>query len=513
MKCISVDIGSTWTKGLYCSLVDDELEILSMKSTPTTSHYLPEGFYLLLGELLQLQLKGSRHVLQALEKGDIPVYISSSAKGGLRIAAIGIVPELTLKAAAATALSAGAKVVKVFSYNLTPEDIEILEEIDPDIILLTGGTDGGNRDYPLYNARCLAEAGLSAHIVYAGNRSIRHKIAEILRDVEQAGRMWYADNILPDLETVNPVPAREKLHEIFLKRIVEGKGLQEIVQIARTPILPTPYSVLEFVSRVRSFSSDWGNFALIDLGGATTDFYSACGDSFSADTIIKRGLPEPRVKRTVEGDLGMRINAEEVADHISKNRHIMQTAPPAPSVSVGTELDNKLDKELDSKLKELSAWARKTAARPDLIAKTTQEKEHDKTLAAACISIAAERHTGVTRKVQTGSGEYVVQYGKDLRAVDKVIGTGGFLSRMHAFDPRPWIYNLQASREDEILLIPKKCNYYQDRNYLIPLLANLAPHFPQAVIPFGISRLVECDNFLTKNDEKESGKKALRATM
>ncbi|MBD3243274.1 MAG: hypothetical protein GF331_21975, partial [Chitinivibrionales bacterium] len=227
-RVICIDIGSTWTKGALFELGAPP-RVLATHHIPTTQQDLYVGY---------------RTVRQALDPAErTEILVTSSAKGGLSVAAIGIVPELTLQAAKLTAMSAGAKVVRHYAWKLTAGDIADLERAAPDIVLFTGGTDGGNESYNPANAQAVAASSLAAPIVYAGNRSLADRIRTILadRDVIVAG------NVMPAINRLDPEPARAAIRKIFLERIIEGKGLDRIARETAQPIKPTPLAVFALV--------------------------------------------------------------------------------------------------------------------------------------------------------------------------------------------------------------------------------------------------------------------------
>jgi uncharacterized protein (TIGR01319 family) len=243
-----------------------------------------------------------------LNSGDVTLKYSSSAKGGLAVAAMGLVPSITLESAKVTAHSAGAKIAQYYSYKLNRHDIRALEDSPPDILLFTGGTDGGE-SYGLANARALAASKLDCAIIYAGNRDIQDDVQAILGHKD----LITVDNVLPDLDHPNPYAARKAICDVFLSRIVKGKGLDVIVGETGEEPMPTPWTVYELVKAISDVDSAWKEFMLIDMGGATTDVYSASANMLSPDTVL-HGVPEPFVKRTVEGDLGMRVSAVVVGE-------------------------------------------------------------------------------------------------------------------------------------------------------------------------------------------------------
>lgn len=295
-KIISLDLGSTWTKGAIFALDESGLKLEKGVVVPTTQANLVQGFSQALAGLLQ---KDKDTPLRELT-GPAEIYFSSLAKGGLRIAAIGLVPDLTLQLANLTAMSAGVKVIASYSFTLTRSDIGQLEKPQPDILLFSGGTDGGNNQYVLENARKLAASSLSCTVIYAGNRAAAEEVVGLM----QAKEVIVTENLMPEVGQVNLEPAREKIREIFLDRIISGRGLSEIVELCQTFPKPTPLAVFELIEAIPRNQAGWSDIAAIDLGGATTDFYSNTESYLETDTVILKGIREPKVKRTVEGDLG-----------------------------------------------------------------------------------------------------------------------------------------------------------------------------------------------------------------
>jgi uncharacterized protein (TIGR01319 family) len=443
-RLLSIDIGSTYTKGAVFRLSGESLEFLNRAVCPTTVAHLKNGF------------DAVRYRLDPNKTAD-RVYFSSSAKGGLAISAIGLVPDLTLKAARSAALSAGGKVVSVHAYKLTITHLEELTAQKPDILLLAGGTDGGNESYVRHNAEILCrlpsltpDLPLPA-VVYAGNSVLKDEICAMLGGA--CFDVYPAQNILPQIDQMTPDGAREKIRDVFLRSIVHGKGLDAIqAEIGAAP-LPTPLAVLKLVEAMRA-EAPW-DFLLIDMGGATTDVYSAGGGVEAESRVIMRGLPEPEIKRTVEGDLGMRVSAAAAAN----------------------SADDALSRLLKDDEREAFATfiARLTAA-PDYLPAAPVEIRFDGILASICIQNAMQRHAGTWRRVFTAMGETFVQQGKDLRGIPVVIGSGGFLSAMEGFVPGPPQNN---PHREIISLTPERYNYHRDYNYLFPLLGSIAAEFPR----------------------------------
>ncbi|MBS7442095.1 methylaspartate mutase accessory protein GlmL [Enterobacter sp. 120016] len=451
MQIVSVDIGSTWTKAALFTPEGDALTLVNHVLTPTTTHHLAEGFFTSLNQVLNVA-----DARPLLNSGDVTLKYSSSAKGGLAVAAMGLVPSITLESAKVTAHSAGAKIAQYYSYKLNRHDIQALEDSPPDILLFTGGTDGGEESHGLANARALAASNLDCAIIYAGNRDIQDDVQAILGHKD----LIVVDNVLPDLDHPNPYAARKAICDVFLSRIVKGKGLDVIVGETGEEPMPTPWTVYELVKAISDVDSAWKEFMLIDMGGATTDVYSASANMLSPDTVL-HGVPEPFVKRTVEGDLGMRVSAVVVGESTQ-------------------ELVNAVFAHQPQRRDAFYGYLRHLVAHPDYLPVTEEEKHFDTLLAGLCVGYASERHAGTKKQVCTCVGNVDLQMGRDLTTVRKVVGSGGWLSRASQFDIHRWLKYRELDDSSRRVLLPGQFDYYRDAKGLLPLLANVARLDPQA---------------------------------
>lgn len=456
----TIDIGSTWTKGASFRLDSGRVQLERRSARPTTVTNLAEAFFGVLAEIV------TGDPLDQLRSGELRLRYSSSAKGGLAVAAIGLVPDVTLEIGKLAAQSAGARLSQVYSYRLTARDIGQLEARQPDIVLLAGGTDGGNGEYVLANAAALASSRLECDFVYAGNREVADEVASLL-----AGkRLKVVPNLLPDFNEPDPDPARDAIRSIFLDTIVKGKGLDVIMDATGSEPVPTPFAVLEYVRTIRELVPGWNEFLLLDMGGATTDVYSAHRE-ISTPEVIRRGFPEPAVKRTVEGDLGMRVSAQAVCE------------------LGGAALAAALEGAGVSKV-DLGAYAARVTARPDWLSADAEERRLDTLLAGLCVGHAVARHAGRMASVYTPEGEVLVQTGRDLSSLPKVVGSGGWLAKAADFSPYDWFAGHQVDHRGRTVLVPQDFAYYRDADYLFPLLANLARDIPAAAAHAGIDFLV-----------------------
>ena len=454
---ISIDIGSTWTKGaLFGWNCQGGLELLGRRQHPTTQDDLAGGFS-------QVQAD-----LQALLPAGMPARtrFCSSAKGGLGIVAVGLVPELTLEAARLAALSAGGKVLRAFAYKLTAADLREMERLHPDIILLAGGTDGGNEEYVRHNLQALTALAVPAAIVYAGNRAM----ADAARTMLAGHDLHAVDNLFPEFNQLHPEPARAAIRDIFLKQIVKGRGLDRIVAATGGQPLPTPLAFFKLVEAIAEHCPGWQEFCALDMGGATTDVYSCHDESLEEDQVLHRGLPEPRVKRTVEGDLGVRISARTAAE-------------AAPAL---------IRERLAGQGLAATAWQAfldRIAVQPDWLPESPAEQACDRILANACVVEALFRHCGRDRTIFTVDGDRTVRHGRNLSRIAKVVGSGGFLSQLAASGVLDGVGAARVDAQGGRVLWPREFEYWIDAQYLWPLLGNLAGEYPDAAAALAVASL------------------------
>jgi uncharacterized protein (TIGR01319 family) len=243
-RVLCVDVGSTFTKAV---LVDTTTgAVLGTASHPTTvSTDVMDGV-----DAGRADLAGSGEPTEVLA--------CSSAGGGLRLAVVGYEREVTAEAGQRVGLSAGAKVVHVASGAMTGDDVKALRAASPDLVLLVGGTDGGNARVLLHNAERLAKARLSAPVVVAGNTDAADEVAALLTSTGR--RFVVADNVLPRIGVVAPESARAAIREAFLTHVIGGKGLSRGRGFADLVQAPTPDAVLrgvEVLADVVGETSSW----------------------------------------------------------------------------------------------------------------------------------------------------------------------------------------------------------------------------------------------------------------
>jgi uncharacterized protein (TIGR01319 family) len=392
---------------------------------------------------------------------------SSSAAGGLSMVTVGLVKDLTAKAARMAALGAGAKVVGNFFYELTEEDIDAIVAFSPDILLLSGGTDGGNKNVILQNANALAQCDINCPIVVAGNRSAASDVRKCLELASK--RVIVTENVMPEYLKLNIESAREKIRQIFIEHIIHAKGIDRAADRFDAVLMPTPAAVLEGARLLADGTASepgLGALMVIDIGGATTDVHSICDGAPVDGSVVYQGLPEPYAKRTVEGDMGMRYTAASVV----RKRGLDQFSKDAG-------LSSEQVKKLLNRTQESVDW----------LPETSVEHAFDLALARTAVRTSVTHHAGHHSVVQGASGPVTVQRGKDLRNIKLIIGTGGVL--VHGRDPREVLNAALANPRDNFSLRPRSPEFVLDSEYILYSCGLLRESEPDVAFHLGKTHL------------------------
>lgn len=404
-----VDVGSTFTKAVAVGLPGgtgaDDGRVLGSASRPTTSSDdVLRGLDAVVADLRAL-----------LGGQEVEVLACSSAGGGLRLAVVGHERAVTAEAGQRVGLSAGATVVHVSAGRLDTGGVAVVEQSRPDVLLVVGGTDGGNSEVLRHNVVQLVRSRMRTPVVLAGNAVVADELATLLRDVGRT--VVVAANVLPRIGTLAPAGARAAIREVFLRHVIGGKGLSPGPRFASLVRAATPDAVLAGVETLADGSMDGygagymdgygagdgggrraggaGDVLVVDVGGATTDVYSVVTPA-GEDAELRRDVVAPLWRaRTVEGDLGMRSGAGGVVEAAAGERLVR---------GAGAQ--------------RLRAAAARRVAEPAWLPRTGHDRADDVALAAAAVTVALRRHA---RPVATAEA------GRDLRRVSAVVGSGGVL--------------------------------------------------------------------------------------
>jgi uncharacterized protein (TIGR01319 family) len=447
MLAMTVDFGSTFTKVVVIDL--DEERVVARSCCPSTVNSdINIGLGKALDEIGSLQGRAELRLA------------CSSAAGGLRIVAIGLVPELTVEAARHAALGAGAKVVGAYSHKLTKVDLQLIEESGPDIVLLSGGTDGGDRETVGHNGGLIALSRLTCPIVVACNREAAPEVEKVLSNAGK--KSIVTENVLPDLQRLNVEPAKEVIRSLFITHITKAKGLERAKTIVDL-LMPTPSASLNAARLLADGSSKeqgLGDAMVVEVGGATTNVYSIFEEPDHKENVIHKGIREGRVKRTVEGDLGVRVSAVSLIDSVGVGnvKTLMGQGTNLDVLEMGTRLSDN----------------------PAFLPRTQEEIEFDNALARLAVRFAIERHVGTLEEIHTPSGRYCLQTGKNYGTMSTLVGSGGPI----AYSPNASsiLDEGLASQKRPDILKPTRPERFVDRDYLLWSMGLLSLHYPDIAL-------------------------------
>ena len=423
---VCVDFGSTFTKALLVDLAAGRVLAAAEHRTTIDTDVL-DGYDACLAGLA---VADPRAV-------GAEVLACSSAGGGLRIAVVGNEELVTAEAGRRVALSSGGKVVTVRAVA-QGHDLDLTTDA-PDVVLLTGGTDGGNHEPVLRAARGIRDAGWRGPVVVAGNVEARDEVGAILADLPHV----LADNVVPQIGVLAPTSARSAIREVFLAHVIGGKHLSRREDFTAMVRGATPDVVLTGVELLARHA---GEVVVVDVGGATTDVHSVVEvDPEQAELARDVVAPTP-VTRTVEGDLGLRWSAVSTVE--------------------------------EAGLPELHAAAERRREHPGLLPQTEREHEEDEAIARAAVGLALRRHAGRSRVVVSPEGRVVERSGVDLREVGVVVGSGGVLRHGRA-GVADRVLGSSVGRDGDWQL-PERARVVVDADYVLAAAGLLAPGHPDA---------------------------------
>lgn len=303
---VATDCGSTTTKAILIEKQGDEYRLVNRGEAPTTVEApfddVTIGVLNAVSELEDLTgrkfiEKGQIITPQQDEKTGVDLYLStSSAGGGLQMMVMGVVRQMSAESAQRAALGAGAIIMDVIAVDDGRKDyqkIQRLRELRPDIVLLSGGTDGGTKTHLVELGELLIAADprprfgtMDLPVIFAGNVEAREPLEDI---VKNRFDMRMVDNLRPSLERENLGPAREAIHELFLEHVMQqAPGYSKLMTWTSADIMSTPNAVGKIMLTIAEQRGI--NILGVDIGGATTDVFSVFGGNYT---------------RTVSANLGM----------------------------------------------------------------------------------------------------------------------------------------------------------------------------------------------------------------
>ena len=422
---LATDCGSTTTKAILIEKRGDEYQLIVRGEAPTTVEAPVEDVTAgVINAITEVEELAGRQLLDngviiKPQNGDagVDIYIStSSAGGGLQMMVAGVVRNLTGESAERAALGAGAIVMDVIASNdkrLPHEKIERIRHLRPDMLLLSGGVDGGTTSHVVELAEIIAAArpkprlGIAYELplIYAGNIDAREAIEERLKDVMA---LQMVDNLRPVLERENLMPTRHKIQDQFLEHVMaHAPGYKRLIDWTDAPIMPTPGAVGEIIQTV----SDQQDIEVVgvDIGGATTDVFS----------VFKNREAEPVFNRTVSANLGMSYSVSNVLAEAGLE-NVLRWVP------------------FDIEVGDLRNRVKNKMIRPTTIPQTLQELILEQAIAREALRLAFEQHKQLAVELrgvqqqrtiseafdQAESGQTLV----NMQSLDMIVGSGGVLS-------------------------------------------------------------------------------------
>lgn len=369
---------------------------------------------------------------------------SSSAAGGLRMTVHGLVYDMTVRAAKEAALGAGANIHQITAGQMRQSDLKKLVDLKPNIIMIAGGVDYGERNTALDNGEKIASLRLNLPVIYAGNCENHEEIREIFHN--SGSKLYIVENVYPSIDHLHVLPARKIIQSVFEEHIIHSAGMEKIRSLVDGPVIPTPGAVME---ATRLLKSQLGDLITFDVGGATTDVHSVTDGSEAIRRI--QVYPEPDAKRTVEGDLGVFVNRMNVFLLSDKKRLSLKTG-------------------IDEDRLEAAVMALKAVPEKETEVKLVKE------LTFTAVKTGLHRHVGKYGDSFASGGKKTVALGRDLTALKYIVGTGGALTRLYGGAMLIEEVFLDGNKYD---LLPRALpKILIDKSYILASLGVISREYP-----------------------------------
>lgn len=418
---LATDCGSTTTKAILIECINNEYRLTCRGEAPTTVEAPFEDVTKgVLNSIIEVEELSGRKILNGedfintcdSDTDGIDIYIStSSAGGGLQMMVAGVVKNMTGESAQRAALGAGSIVMDIIASNdgrKYHEKVKRIRDLRPDMVLLSGGVDGGTVSHVVELAEILSSANPQPRlgnnyklpVIYAGNKEAQKEIQQRL---DEKLDLKIVDNIRPTLELENLQPSRDKIHNLFMEHVMaQAPGYDKLMKWTNHPIMPTPGAVGEIIKKIAEIEKI--SVVGVDIGGATTDVFSVFDDKFN---------------RTVSANYGMSYS-------------ICNVLSDAGIENVSRWL------KYDVEESDLTNRIANKMIRPTTIPQTLEDLMIEQALAREALRLSFEQHKkfavslkGIQQErtisdtfEQTMSGETLV----DLEKLDMIVGSGGVLS-------------------------------------------------------------------------------------
>lgn len=419
-RILATDCGSTTTKAILIEKKGDEYRLVVRGEAPTTVEApfedVTRGVLNSVKEVEELTgreiLDGEKIIYPSKGNRGVDIYVStSSAGGGLQMMVAGVVKEMTAESAARAALGAGAIVMDVIATNdrrRPHKRIELIRDLRPDMILLSGGIDGGTVSHVVELSETIEAAdprprfgtGYELPVIFAGNVDAREAVKEAL---EEKTALSIVDNLRPVLERENLRPARDAIHELFMEHVMaHAPGYKKLMEWTDVPIMPTPGAVGAIIQTIAERQKI--NVMGVDIGGATTDIFSVFEGIFN---------------RTVSANLGMSYSVSNVLSEAGMENVLRWI----PFSMIRDDLGNRV---------------RNKMIRPTTVPMSLKELKMEQALAREALRLALKQHKemavglkGVQQERTISDAFEQVATGATLVNMMKlnlIVGSGGALS-------------------------------------------------------------------------------------
>jgi len=308
---LAIEVGAAVTRAVLFDVVEGQYRFVAVGQAPTTAEApfkdvgigVREAIDSLQGVTGSRLLSPDRNLItpaQSDGSGVDAVVATISAGPAVKTVIVGLLSDVSLQSARRLAESTYSRVVDsidITDQRKPEQQLDGIVRSRPDMVILTGGTDGGASRSIL---KMLESVGLACYlmpmekrpmVLYAGNQKLANDVQELLGG--HSGKLEISYNVRPSLETEDLGPASRELAGLVTKlRQRQIKGVDELYMWTAGNILPTAYAqgrMIRFLSRL--YESSRGLLS-VNVGASATSVAAGFAGELTLGTYPQFGLGE-----------------------------------------------------------------------------------------------------------------------------------------------------------------------------------------------------------------------------
>ncbi len=309
---LAVDVGGANTRAVLFDVVEGQYRFIASSSAPSTAEApfkdISQGVRTAISSLQSVTgrtlLDGTGKLLTPTQMDGTGVdrFVATLSAGrALKTVIVGLLSDVSLESARRLAETTYTRIVEsmgIDDHRQPDQLIDLLVRLQPDLVVITGGTDGGaSRSVhkmlePVGLAGYLLGAERRPAVLFAGNQKLDDEVKELLGGVT-AG-LQFSPNVRPSLDTEDLDPGSRQLGELFLAvRQRQLKGVDLLSAWADGNVMPTAYAegrMIRFLGQ--AYEKQREGVLGIEIGSSGAVVAAGFGDKGTLGVYPQFGLGE-----------------------------------------------------------------------------------------------------------------------------------------------------------------------------------------------------------------------------